>query len=348
VSGGLSELLGLVLNAPLARALGATSREEGELPHPLLFRPHVDSLRYGFTHYNVVIPSLPEPHRFLACAVMIGQSGTRAFDADHALLDGPGRTATLAFGTAATAPSWFSAYSVGRDCELAADGSVLRFGETDLELTGSYPRLRLSAARRDFETSLRLDLTDEVTWFARSPLYDHLGLPARYSGTVRFERETLDVAGVASFEYARAINLRTLFRRRLPWDFFTYHVIAVDADTILLLTHTRAFGRAVITTAFVKTVGGEQRRVVAGVAIELGEPGEHSFTAPDGVETRVPGSFFWTLDADHGPAFELEGVPDTEMIYGIGTGWIGGIRYRGELDGRELDARGYFEYIDRR
>jgi hypothetical protein len=342
------QLLGLLVNRPVARVLGATAPEEGELPDPPLFRPHARDKRYGFSHYNVVIPSLPEPHRFLACCVMIGQSGTRAFDDDHAQVAGPGRTATLAFGTAATAPSWFSSYSASHDCELADDGSVLRFGGGELTLIGAFPSFELTASRPGFEAALSLDLTDEVTWFARSPVYDHLGLPARYAGTISFAGETIEVAGLASYEYARAVNLRTLLRRTLPWDFFTYHVVALDPDTLLLLTHTGALGRPLLSTAFVKSPGGEQRRIVTGVSLELADSGHRVLTAPDGAETLVPESFFWTRDSDEGPAFELEAIPDTEMIYGVGTGWIGGLRYRGEFDGREVDARGYFEYVDRR
>jgi hypothetical protein len=342
------QLLGLLVNGPLTRALGATAPDEGVLPDPPLFRPHVRDRRYGFSHYNVVIPALPEPHRFLACCVMIGQSGTRAFDTDHARVPGPGRTATLAFGTAATAPSWFDSYSASHDCELAGDGSVLRFGGGDLTLKGLFPSFELTASRPGFEAALSLEATDEVTWFARSPVYDHLGLPARYAGTISFAGAVAEVAGVASYEYARAVNIRSVIRRTLPWDFFTYHVVELDPDTLLLLTHTRALGRPLLTTAFVKSPGGEQRRIVSGISLELGPSEDPPRTAPDGVETSIPESFFWTRDSDGGPAFELEAIPDTEMIYGVGSGWIGGLRYRGEFDGRQIDARGYFEYVDRR
>lgn len=340
---GVTDRLGRALNRPLARAVGATApTERPRSSEPPRFRPHAGDRLYGFSHYNVVIPSLPEPHRFLACAVLIGRTGMRAFDAAHVHDGRPDRTATVAFGTAATAPSWFESYSAARECELAPDGSLLRFGDGNLTLSGLFPSLTLTSSRPGFEVALDLALTDEATWFVRSPIYQHLGLPARAVGSVG----AIAVDALASVEYARAVNLPALLRgRTLPWNFFTYHVVELDPDTLLLLTHTRALGQTLLTTAFVKTPGGKQRRIVSGVSLTLGDRHAEPRIAPDAARTSIPMSFRWSHDE---LAFELEGVPDTEMIYGIGAGWIGGLRYRGVFDGCEVDARGYFEYIDRR
>ena len=335
--------------------LKATAHDEWPLPADPTFRPRARGRRYGFAHYNFVVPSLPEPHRFMACAVMIGQTGTRAFDVDHALRDGPRRTATVANGTAATAPGWFAAYSTERDCMLADDGSELVFGD-ELRVTGAYPAYRLVARRPRFAAELELELTDEVTWFARSPIYDHLGIPARYTGHLTWNGRRVAVDTIGTFEHAQAVSPSVLVNRplpgslKLPWDFFTYQVIALGPDTLLLLTYTLAFGRRLLATAFVKQLGGDQLRLTRDVHVEISGPSpeREALDAPDGRTTDLPASFVWTIGAREKPLLELETVPDTEMIYGIGSGWIGGLVCRGRYRGAEVRARGYCEYIDRR
>lgn len=71
-----------------------------ELPDDLTFDPYVDSKVYGCMHYGIMISDLPEPFKFLACASIIGNSGFRVFDIDHASQKhGPLGMVTLAHGT---------------------------------------------------------------------------------------------------------------------------------------------------------------------------------------------------------------------------------------------------------
>ena len=268
------------------------------MPDTSFFRPHVMGRRWGFTHYNLVFPDLPAPHLFMACAVMIGQTGTRAFDDDAAVGNDPRDTATVAIGTAATAPGWFRSYSVERECELNENGDHLQFGH-EVTISGTFPEISLLVSREGFTAQLQLRVSHDVTWFARSPLYQHVGLPARYEGTISWAGQNHRVQGVCSFEYARASSLTVFTGRpaptlvKFPMNFFTYQVMAIDAENLLLLTHVRAMGRPVLTTAHTTGLGEDRSHSGHGVCFDRSRRGT-TRAAPDGTRTRVPEQFRWT------------------------------------------------------
>jgi len=319
-----------------------------------LFRPIGGRRRYGVVHYNLVVPDLPEPHRFFASMVLMGQSGTSVFDADHALVGSPRDTATVAIGTAATAPERFGSYSISRECELRDDGSLLRFGE-ELEIRGIFPEFELRARLPGFALDLEVHCTEEITWFMRSPFYDHIGLPARYSGTLRFQRDQREVSGLCSFEHAQGVSAISLYDRavpvglKLPVDLFTYQVVKLDENTLLLLTHVRFAGRPMLDSAFVKEIGGVQSSWFDGVECEvLHSSRDETLIAPDGRSMLRPQGYRWRFGDPAEDGLELELTTDTPLIYGVGSGWIGGASHRGRFRGREIAGSAYYEHIDRR
>jgi len=235
-----SDPLMRLVAGPVAALLGADANDEPPIERGRLFRPHARSRRHAWTHYGVMIPDLPEPHRFLACMSLLGATGSLVFDTDHARVDSPRQTATLVNGTAATAPGFFSAYSIGRDMELTDDGTLLRFGE-DLELSGRHPRFRLHGTREGFAFDLDIACSDARTFFLRGPLWEHLSILSRYEGRIAMGAEHLDVAGTCTFEYgACALSAHLLLDLPLPaqlklaGDFFTYNVVALGAGRPLL------------------------------------------------------------------------------------------------------------------
>lgn len=335
----------------LARAARLDAATDAPLPAGGLLRPHRHSRVFTFAHYNVVIPDLPEPHRFLACMVMIGQTGIRAFDVDHALVDGPRHTVTLASGTAATAPDWFGSYSERRQCRFAEDGSYLAVGD-ELEIVGSYPDYRVRLDRPGFQVRLDLSCTGLVTWFARSAMYDHLALPARYRGEITWQGETLAIDGLCSLEHARvarpaAVASHTRPRRfKLPGDFFTYQVLRPAPDTLLAFARVTMMGEPMLCAGYLNEVGGEQRRYLTGVRLTVDRFADEPLVAADGTPMPVPAQWRWSVD--DGRELELIATADSEWIYGIGSGWISGFRYSGHVRGRAAEGRGYVEWVDRR
>ena len=148
---------------------------------PGIMVPNVGSKRYGWTHFGVMIPDLPEPHRFFSTMSLIGATGSLAFDTDHALADQPRRNASVVAGTAASHPAHFGNYSTARDFVSRSDGSLIQFGDA-LTIAGGYPNYHLAGRLGGVDVDLRLTNTDKVNWFFRSPVYKHFSLLTEYRG----------------------------------------------------------------------------------------------------------------------------------------------------------------------
>lgn len=339
------------LAAFMARVLNIHA-EDDVVPRGGLLQPHHEGRRYSMFHYNVVIPDLPEPHRFLACAVLAGRTGTLVFDDDPVVAGTPRNTATLALGTAATAPDGFHVYDMRADCDLAPDGSHLQFGQ-ELTITGTFPDFHVVVHQGDLTLDLRATCTDQITSFIRSAVYDHVGYPARYEGELTWQGETRPVSGVLSLEYARAASLAGFRDRvvpprlKLPWNLFTYHVIKISPDTLLMLASCEAWGEHLSTTAYLKQVDGASERHPRNVEFDVLSYRDEEQVAPDGRRMKVPERFRWRiLDEDGAPSTEIVGSVDTELIYGLGRGWIGGYSYEGHHEGEAVSGDAYFEYVD--
>jgi hypothetical protein len=332
------------------RVVGATRPDEGVLPAGPVFPSHVGSRRWAWTHYGIMIPDLPAPDRFLACMALVGTTASRTFDTDHARVDGPRHSASLVTGTAVTAPgSSFRQYSTRYDSHLTPDGSFVRLGD-DLTITGTGRERQVTIDRDGFTATLDLELTDAITWFARGALWEHLSVLSRYRGAITSAGSTTEVAGTGTFEWARSAGLHGVLpwalpaRLKVPADTFAYCIIDLDADTQLLLSGFGAFGRPLLDAAYVRSTTGAPERHVRGVRLTVEERGDEVET-PDGRRTRPPRVLHWT-SAD-GRVDVLVTV-DTPLLYGLGSGHVGGVAHEGSLDGRAIAGQGYIELIDRR
>ncbi|WP_320671985.1 DUF6670 family protein [Patulibacter defluvii] len=330
-------------SAPVARLVGAHAPHEGRLPAAPRFRPHARSARYAWTHYGLMIPDLPAPHRFFSFMSLVGATGSLIFDTDAARVDRPRRTATLVNATAATAPGHFRAYSIPRECAFADDGSLVRFGD-DAELTGLHPSFRLRGLRDDFPYDLRISCGEQVTFFVRGPLWQHFGILSRYEGTIGDEA----VAGHCSFEYGACAlsphmvtGLPLPRALKLPGDRFVYNILALGPGRQLLLSNVGLAGQPLVEAAYLRDVDGTTRRTVRGVRATV-TAAASATTTPDGREARLPERLRW-----RGPGIEIEAVIDTPMVFGLGSGHVGGCAFRGTLDGDPIAGRGYLEHIDR-
>ena len=343
-----------MLAATAAQAIGRAfhlyDREDSPLPTEELFRPHATTKRWAFSHINVVIPDLPAPHRHLACMALLGRPGAAVFDNDF-LPGSPRDTVTLAIGTAATGSDGFRAYSMARDCELREDGRLMRFGQ-ELTITGRFPDYEVSIRHGELALDLTLACTNQPTTFVRNPLYDHVGYPARYRGTLTWQGATTPIEGVMSFEYARAAAL-TAFRDKptpgwlkLPVSHFEWQVIKISDDTLLMFADASALGQPLLTSAYLKQLDGASERHVTRVTHEVLSYLPEAAVGPDGNRTRIPERFRWRIrDTDDAVTTEIVGTNDTDLVYGLGRGWLGGFSYTGRHEGRDVEGTGYMEYV---
>lgn len=330
----------------------AESASRRPFDEPGIMVPNVESKRFGWTHYGVMIPDLPEPHRFFSAMSLIGATGSLAFDNDHALADQPRRNASVVLGTAASYPDFFGNYSTARDFVSTPDGSLVKFGG-DLTLSGRYPEYHLSGRFGGVEADLHLTTTDKVTWFVRNPVYKHLSLLTEYRGRFSTASGSNEVKGLCTFEYGACPSPYQLRSRPLPpslkapLDLFVYQIINLGPDDQVLLAHHRIGGRPFITTADHRGKNAYGRSLlqpefhVEQYRTELQE-------TPYGIPMRLPAVTRFTARDDTGVVLDVTAEMDTTFTFGLGSGFVTGFRHDTVWRGEKITGRGYQEYIDRR
>lgn len=345
----------LLQNMPasvIAKLDRADAAQGKPFDRPQMMKPHLNHKFYGWTHYGVMIPDLPAPHRFFSIMSVIGTPGALAFDVDHALKTNPRNNATLVSGTAATHPNHFSGYDIPKDCVMHEDGSHIQFGN-ELTISGTYPRYNVNATWKDFELSLDLDCTDKVSWFVKNPVYEHLSLLTKYKGNIKHKGEVESIQGLCTFEYACCPSPYVLRNQplppalKLPLDFFTYQIVNLADNQQLLLTQARIKGVPIITAAYLRSCDAYST-TYRETEFTVLEYQNDLLTAPDGVQMRIPRVFRWDISDGGAQLMTLTCTVDTPMTYGLGSGYVGGFYYEGKHQGKPIHGNAYIEYIDRR
>jgi hypothetical protein len=319
---------------------------------PSIMVPNVESRRYGWTHYGVMIPDLPAPHRFFSAMSLIGATGSLAFDNDHALVDVPRRNASVVVGTASSHPAHFGNYSTARDFESAPDGSLMRFGN-DLTLSGRFPEYRLTARFGGVETDLSLTNTDKVTWFVRNPVYKHLSLLTEYRGHFTTVEGVSEVAGLCAFEYGACPSPYQLRSAPLPralkapLDLFVYQIINLGPDDQVLLSHHCIGGVPFMTTALHRSRNAFGRSL-GQVEFHVEQYRQEPEETPYGIPMRLPAVTRFTVRDDSGVVLDVRAEMDSPFTFGLGSGFVTGFRHESTWRGETINGRGYQEYIDRR
>jgi len=331
---------------------GAEDRMGRPFTEPDILGPHTRSRRVGWTHYGLMIPDLPEPHRYLTIMSLIGGTGSLAFDNDHALVASPRRNATVVVGTAATHPRHFGNYEIGRDGRFREDGSELIFGR-ELSITGGYPYYRVRAEIGDCAIELGIENTDKVSWFFHSPVYKHLGLLSRYRGHLTLAGERQEVEGLCSFEYGACPSAHLLHDAPLPaalkapLDYFVYHIVNLDESNQVLLSQYSIGGRPLMTFALHRALDSHTA-AYHDTTFEVLEYDDDPHPTPAGPDMRLPRRTRFTVRDRGRQWLVVETDMDTPWTYGLGTGFVSGFAYTGRWRDADLAGRGYVEYIDRR
>lgn len=310
--------------------------------------PHADS-RWSVVHYGVFVPLLPDPYRYLNTMTVIGTTDTEIFDNEQ--LEAPDRrnTTTVFSSTAHDDQHFYTAYDASTDTTFAVDGSHLQWSDAltiDVDgdtahVVGKYPT---------FTVDIRLTITDQTSYFVRTPVYDHLSLLAPYSGTVTDARGITEISGLGTFEYARASTPQSVFRPlvdiqwKLPADFFTYQIIEIDDRTQILLTSVSARGRNACLLVHVRVLGDETS-VLDDVRFEVVEYGEPQVD-PWRRSMRVPARIRWTARDTDGEVLQLEAECDSPWRFGLGRGYVGAYSYQGRFRGSDITGSGYIEWAD--
>lgn len=294
---------------------------------------------WTIAHYGVMIPGLPDPIRYFDAIVVLGTpTYVPIFGVPSLVRTTPADSAWVLTGSAITRDN-FRPYSIATECDLAADGSQLRFGDVlTIDRTSGGIELVATPPQARFEVSIRP--TQAVSHFAHIPgLYDHWSLLCTYDAAITTaDGETTTSAGLCTYEYARARNAY------LPMYFFTYQILDVDASTQVLMVEVLGpFGLPVQRTVYVRSLDGTTSTHEVRFHHEVLEYGE-TLTTPDGVAMRMPKRFTWGV----GDLIEIEGVTGDDFAYGMAAGYAGSYEFTGTFRGRPIAGRGYLEWIDRR
>lgn len=312
-------------------------------------RPELDSRRWAWTHYGFFVADLPEPYRYVNTMTLIGTTGTVIFDNGVVAAADARDNTTVFSSTAAGNHHHYRAYDARNECRFAADGSSLRWGE-DLQVHADHPRYRVRGSYGTFGVELEFDAAEQVSYFVKTPIYDHFSLLAPYSGTLEDGTARIPVSGIGTVEYARCISPQALTSRplpaaaRLPVDFFTYQIIVLPDGTQLLLTDVRASGASACRLAQVRST--DRPAVVHTdthfAVLEYGEPE----VDPMGRAMRVPRRFRWTIRDRDREIGSITGTVDAPLRFGHGRGYSGAYSYDGSWCGNHVKGSAYLEWVD--
>lgn len=311
--------------------------------------PHVDSRARSMVHYGVFLPKLPEPYRYLNTMTLIGSTGTEIFDNDALAAPDARDTTTVLSSTAAGDQCSYRAYDAADNCDFTPDGSHLQWGDeltidvagSEAHITGRYP---------NFAVEVTSTITDQASYFVRTPIYEHLSLLAPFEGTITDAGGVTPISGLGTFEYAHAITPQALTRRvipgplKLPADFFTYQIIELDERTQLLLTCVSARGAIACLLVHVRVLG-ESTRVLDDVTFEVGQYAD-DLVDQWGRPMRTPAQMRWTAREAGRPVLQLEATPDSTWRFGHGRGYVGAYSYTGRFLDDDVAGTGYVEWVD--
>lgn len=314
--------------------------------HSLDLLPHTAlSRRYGWSHHGLMLPNLPDPHRYLSLMVMSGTTGLQAFDFPHeAAPDDPQDIIVASASSGAENAYAREVLSIERDGRFARDHA--EFG-TLATISGTHPDFEIRLHAGDLDARVTMRCRPETTWFVRSPVWRHIGHVGRYEGEVTHRGVVTPVSGVGNLEYARSVSpyavLRRASRRRLPLQWFSYHVVDVPGERQILFTQLGAFGAIVETNVIFRSMDGTPDRKVHGGYHRVLETDDAPTVDAYGNARLLPRTFEFGCDG-----MTVVGTYDCPQRFAIGRGYISGYTAKVILDGEEFATRGYSEHIDER
>ncbi|MFC6010276.1 DUF6670 family protein [Nocardia lasii] len=307
--------------------------------------------RRNWVHYGVMVPDLPEPHRSFGIMSIVGTPGVTIFANDHAITTTPADTAYTSSATASMSEGQFLVHSIERDCDFAADGSHLRYGE-DLVIDGTFPHFTVRRTHPEVTVELEIEATDKVAHFANIPgLYRHWSLLATYRGHIDARGERVEVQGLCTVEHAAGVGTHSLTastRPKLPAKFFTYQILNLDDRTQALLVQVLGpAGFPIQKAVYLRSLDSYGGVYTRGFDFRVREYEPEPRRTPDGRTMRLPKALSWQVLDDEGrDLLTIDGTVGGDYSYGLGAGFVGTYDYTGTYRDRPITGRAYLEYID--
>jgi hypothetical protein len=321
-----------------------------------MIRPSLDSPGgpWGWIHYGIYIPRLPQPYQYLNVLIMVGLVDLAIFNhaelvqGPRAVVQQPQRLTTVMTSTASKKHVFARGYDSATECSFPESGTPLRWGqELGIEVVPSRAVVAGVFDKEGWEYRLELDIRPRAVWFIATPYYEHFSLPV--CGTATISGESIAVSGC--IEYARCkpppgLPLEMHARVARSTDYFIYHVVELDDGRQILWGEMRnAF---VPPRKFVHVRTVPDGRVLEAFTTELSLELLEDEVVSDslGRPTRMPRAFRATVVSGGREVLDIVGRVNTPLRDGAGRGYVGGyaavVKYRGE----ERTASGMFEWVD--
>ncbi|WP_417211798.1 DUF6670 family protein [Acinetobacter venetianus] len=318
---------------------------------PDIIRPRTQEKFYTWTHYGIFFPLLPEPHRYLNIMILLGTPGALAFDHDDITLGDPRQTATLFSSTAAVDEHLLKAYIIPEQANIQENGSLIELGE-EVSISGTLPNIHLQGAYHGLSFDFELDVSEHVSWFIKTPIYDHFSLLANFNGQLEYKGLVTPAEGLCTYEYARAAGAHGVVKKllpeayKLPLDFFTYQIINLNETTQLLLTKADILGQPAAYSLHVRHTD-KAAEIYTNVEFKVIAHQVDDYVSPSGKKMRLPQLFSWSVkDASNEKVLEITAEIDSPYRYGHGIGYASAYTFTGEYRNHPIHGRGYIEYID--
>lgn len=318
---------------------------------PDIIRPRTQEKFYTWTHYGIFFPLLPEPHRYLNIMILLGTPGALAFDHDDITLGDPRQTATLFSSTAAVDEHLLKAYIIPEQTNIQENGSLIELGE-EVSISGTLPNIHLQGAYHGLSFDFELDVSEHVSWFIKTPIYDHFSLLANFKGQLEYKGLVTPAEGLCTYEYARAAGAHGVVKKllpeayKLPLDFFTYQIINLNETTQLLLTKADILGQPAAYSLHVRHTD-KAAEIYTNVEFKVIAHQVDDYVSPSGKKMRLPQLFCWSVkDASNEKVLEITAEIDSPFRYGHGIGYASAYTFRGEYRNNPIEGRGYIEYVD--
>ena len=350
-----TSLVSKVLGKSLLLARGKLDHalEYSTIPfsQPDLIRPRTNEKFYTWTHYGIFFPLLPEPHRYLNIMILLGTPSALAFDHDDLISAHPRKTATFFSSTAAIDEHLLKAYIIPEETHLQKNGTRIELGE-EVSIQGTLPNIHLKGAYHGLSFEFNLDVSDHVSWFVKTPIYDHFSLLSTFKGQLEYQGQITHAEGLCTYEYARATGAHGIIHKplpeayKIPLDFFTYQIINLNETTQLLLTKADILGQPTAYTLHVRHTD-RPAEVYTDVQFQVIDYQTSAHISPHGKKMRLPQSFSWTVkDTAKQKILEIFAEIDSPFRYGHGVGYVSAYTFTGEYRNHQVQGRGYLEYID--
>ncbi|MGB5887869.1 MAG: DUF6670 family protein [Acinetobacter venetianus] len=318
---------------------------------PDIIRPRTQEKFYTWTHYGIFFPLLPEPHRYLNIMILLGTPGALAFDHDDITLGDPRQTATLFSSTAAVDEHLLKAYIIPEQANIQENGSLIELGE-EVSISGTLPNIHLQGAYHGLSFDFELDVSEHVSWFIKTPIYDHFSLLANFNGQLEYKGLVTPAEGLCTYEYARAAGAHGVVKKllpeayKLPLDFFTYQIINLNETTQLLLTKADILGQPAAYSLHVRHTD-KAAEIYTNVEFKVIAHQVDDYVSPSGKKMRLPQLFCWSVkDASNEKVLEITAEIDSPFRYGHGIGYASAYTFTGEYRNNPIEGRGYIEYVD--